>query len=302
MPEYRAVRKAHSLLEICKTPALAAEVTIAYHPIKLDVQGFAPLELVGAWVVDAADPRFGGISSLACDGDALLVLTDSGALIRFPRPGSGTTRGAIRELPAGPGSPLLKEDRDSEALARDPAGRGWWVSFENHNELWLYDDDFTRALTHVDVRDPLFYHNFGVEALASTSVGLVILPESGQSASILSNNQTRRLPFANAYGTLSEAATLPDGSILLLARRVGRRDILKHGGIDNRLLRLVAQDGRLETRLLAGLRLGPLHNVEAMAAEPAANGRTRLWLMTDNDFAGWRSTLLLELELEPPSR
>src|SRR5438552_5740080 len=28
MPEYRAVRKAHSLLEICKTPHLAAEVTV----------------------------------------------------------------------------------------------------------------------------------------------------------------------------------------------------------------------------------------------------------------------------------
>src|SRR6201993_1964881 len=28
MPEYRAVRKRHSLLEICKKPALAAEVTI----------------------------------------------------------------------------------------------------------------------------------------------------------------------------------------------------------------------------------------------------------------------------------
>src|SRR5207253_4183133 len=28
MPEYRAVRKQHSLLEICKKPALAAEVTI----------------------------------------------------------------------------------------------------------------------------------------------------------------------------------------------------------------------------------------------------------------------------------
>src|SRR5260370_18228051 len=28
MPEYRAVRKQHSLLEICKQPALAAEVTI----------------------------------------------------------------------------------------------------------------------------------------------------------------------------------------------------------------------------------------------------------------------------------
>ena len=28
MPEYRAIREKHSLLEICKTPALAAEVTI----------------------------------------------------------------------------------------------------------------------------------------------------------------------------------------------------------------------------------------------------------------------------------
>src|SRR5215468_8613668 len=28
MPEYRAVRKAHSILEICKTPELASEVTI----------------------------------------------------------------------------------------------------------------------------------------------------------------------------------------------------------------------------------------------------------------------------------
>ncbi|HKZ68682.1 MAG TPA: uroporphyrinogen decarboxylase family protein, partial [Anaerolineales bacterium] len=28
MPQYRAVRERHGLLEICKTPALAAEVTI----------------------------------------------------------------------------------------------------------------------------------------------------------------------------------------------------------------------------------------------------------------------------------
>src|SRR3954471_23040627 len=28
MPEYRALRKAHSIIEICKTPQLAAEVTI----------------------------------------------------------------------------------------------------------------------------------------------------------------------------------------------------------------------------------------------------------------------------------
>lgn len=53
MPEYRAVRKAHSLIEICKNPRLAAEVTITAAEI-LDVDAaiiFAdlllPLEVMG---------------------------------------------------------------------------------------------------------------------------------------------------------------------------------------------------------------------------------------------------------------
>src|SRR6201993_5163335 len=53
MPEYRAVRKQHSLLEICKKPALAAQVTIEAAEI-LDVDAaiiFAdlllPLEVMG---------------------------------------------------------------------------------------------------------------------------------------------------------------------------------------------------------------------------------------------------------------
>src|SRR5690348_17180871 len=53
MPEYRAVRRAHSLIEICKTPQLAAEVTITAAEI-LNVDAaiiFAdlllPLEVMG---------------------------------------------------------------------------------------------------------------------------------------------------------------------------------------------------------------------------------------------------------------
>src|SRR5215467_14687829 len=53
MPEYRAVRKAHSLIEICKTPQLAAEVTIAAAEIlKVDAaiifaDLLLPLEVMG---------------------------------------------------------------------------------------------------------------------------------------------------------------------------------------------------------------------------------------------------------------
>src|SRR6478672_6317153 len=53
MAEYRAVRKSHSLIEICKNPALAAEVTItAAEALKVDAaiifaDLLLPLEVMG---------------------------------------------------------------------------------------------------------------------------------------------------------------------------------------------------------------------------------------------------------------
>ncbi len=53
MPEYRAVRKSHSLLEICKKPELAAQVTIeAVEILKVDAaiifaDLLLPLEVMG---------------------------------------------------------------------------------------------------------------------------------------------------------------------------------------------------------------------------------------------------------------
>src|SRR5438477_13066034 len=53
MPEYRALREAHSLLEICKTPKLAAEVTItAAEILRVDAAIISadlllPLEVMG---------------------------------------------------------------------------------------------------------------------------------------------------------------------------------------------------------------------------------------------------------------
>src|SRR3954453_21319225 len=53
MPEYRAVRKQHSLIEICKNPQLAAEVTItAAEKLKVDAaiifaDLLLPLEVMG---------------------------------------------------------------------------------------------------------------------------------------------------------------------------------------------------------------------------------------------------------------
>ena len=52
-------------------------------------------------------------------------------------------------LPDGPGAGWDKADRDSESMTRDPATGTHWVGFENSNEIWRYDDDFTRATGRV---------------------------------------------------------------------------------------------------------------------------------------------------------
>ena len=122
---------------------------VRFEPVALDPRGFGELRLAGAWALTSDDPRFGGISALAIAGGDFVALSDSGVVVRFPKPRQQAARAVIGELPGGPGAPGFKVDRDSEALVRDPLGRGWWVAFETSNELWLYDKDFLRALQHI---------------------------------------------------------------------------------------------------------------------------------------------------------
>src|SRR5690606_15457194 len=118
----------------------------------------------------------GGISALASDRGRLLALTDSGTLVRLPRPGQGN-RASLRDLPSGPGNPGFKRNRDSEALARDPAGRGWWVAFEQWHQLWLFDAGFDRVLGRIDLGRGRWRANRGVEAMAADPAGLILFAE-----------------------------------------------------------------------------------------------------------------------------
>nr|WP_089220761.1 esterase-like activity of phytase family protein [Sphingomonas laterariae] len=276
-----------------RQPRAKATVPVRYRAIALPPLAAGPLKLAGAWKVEADEPRFGGISALALDGASLLALADTGVVIRLPRPGAKSTDATLWDLPGGPGSPRIKEDRDSEAIAADPLGRGWWVAFENRDQLWLYDRTIHHPLARIEVHDPALAFNYGIEALAPMANGLLLLPEAGQSAIALAGHRRITFPVSNGFGAVSEAAALPDGSLLLLARIVRLR------GFENRLVRLVRHGDGFETELLAQLPIGRYDNIEAMAAEPAGDGRTRIWLMTDNDLSLWRSTLLVLLEMAP---
>ena len=216
--------------------------------------------LAGAWQLQSGNPHVGGFSGLAFDRNRLLVITDEGMLLRLSKPplvGSAV----LHPLPAVSGNSRTKIGRDSEALMRDPDGRGWWVAFEQRHQLIRYDENFQGALQRIDVRSSGFRRNRGIEALS---------PDGGIRW------------YAESIG-VSDATSLPDGRVLLLRRGVGL------AGFTASISGLGGADLRLPT--------GPLDNAEGLAAESLPGGGTRLWIVTDNDFRQWRRTLVIAVDL-----
>ena len=266
-----------------------AQAAVGYVPLQLDPADFAPLRLAGAWRVEVADSRFGGVSALALDGGKLLALTDSGTIIRLPKPGSGG--GAlVHDLPAGPGTSAFKFNRDAEAIARNPSG-GWWVAFENWNQLWRYDETFTRTLGSVDLGRDRWPENRGVEAMVADGNHLTLFNEDGDRWLELAGGKVRTHRLVNGYGFIADAVRAPDGRLFLVARQ------LAVTGLTKRLLTADADGRKIKLRSTAMLKLGATDNVEGIAAEPLAPRGTRLWLITDNDFRPRKATVLVALDV-----
>ena len=264
-----------------------ALANVRFDPVMLDPQAAAPLRIAGAWRLTSGESRFGGVSALAVDRGGLLALTDSGVVIRFPKPAQGRQVAVFHDLPDGPGPARFKAGRDSEALALDRAGRGWWVAFENHHAAWLFDRDFKRIEQRIGLGRFGWPANKGAEGALSTGAGLWLFPEEGRElVRIAVDGAARRIALANSADRVADVAIVPDGRIIVLARS------FSPAGFSARLLML---DGN-RLAPLASLRLGRLDNPEAIAAEALPGGGTRLWVMTDNDFRRRVPTLLIALD------
>ena len=263
-----------------------ARVDVRFEPVVLDPRVASPLRIAGAWRLTSDEPRLGGVSALAIDRAGFLALTDSGVVIRMARPTRRRQFAEFHDLPAGPGRARYKAGRDSEAMARDAAGRGWWVAFENRHAAWLFDGDFSRVERRIGLGGLGWRANKGVEGALSTGSGLTLFPEGGDELVQVGKRGIERITLTNPYGRLADVTLLPDGRIVVLARS------FSPAGFSARLLLLEG------TKLapIATLRLGRLDNPEAIAAETLPGGATRLWVMTDNDYRRRVPTLLVALD------
>ena len=185
-------------------------------------------------------------------------------------------------------------NRDSEALVRDSRGRGWWVAFENHHQLWLFDPGFGRALQRIDLGRRGWRANRGIEGLAADGPALLLLHEDGDHLLRVTGTRARSIRIAGARGRVSDVAAIGPGRYFAVERRVTPM------GFRNALVSLEKSGSGYRFGRRIALPLGPFDNVEAIAVERRAGGGLRLWLMTDDNFQRPLRTLLIALDWPPP--
>jgi len=266
--------------------------SLHFSPARLATKDFAPLRLAGSWTLTSDDPRFGGISALALDSGEFVALTDSGAVVRFAKPGTGRTDARIAELPGGPGPDSHKVNRDSEALLRDPLGRGWWVGFETRNQAWLYDPAFTRPLARIAFGAKRWPKNLGIEGLAADGSAVLLFPEAGKAAVRWDGKRAHSESIRHSPGRIADAARLPGGGLMVV-----HRDVTLSGVVNRLTLLQPEPGGGWRTARSLPLPVSRVDNVEALAAERLPDGRTRLWLMTDDNFQRPLRTLLIAVDV-----
>jgi hypothetical protein len=267
------------------------------------------LDYLGGWSIRSNDPRFGGISAMHVENDEIVALSDAGSVIRFSVPGRGTQTADIFPLPAGPGSSSNKGDRDVEAMT---AHKGkYWLAFEGANEVWRYSSvNWKSKASAAPTAMKHWPMNAGSEAMLRLKDGRFVLfreekarPDETIKALLFEGDPaiagTKFKPIRyrppNGY-RITDAATLPDGRLLFLNRRFGLPNFF------TAKLTLAPKPPAGAIKLLSGEEIAhfqlplPVDNMEALSVT-RENGRTILWLASDDNLNPIQRTILLKLAL-----
>ncbi|HKR25742.1 MAG TPA: esterase-like activity of phytase family protein [Allosphingosinicella sp.] len=296
-------------------PPGPGEAVILAAPVPLDPgdprrRRVGALRFVEGWSLTSADDRFGGLSGLHVEAGAVTAVSDVGVVMRFPLPTARATLPVrFDPLVDGPGPRTRKSNRDSEAMA--VGGGRLWVLFERTNMVWRYDRDTLRARS---AARPAGLSrrggNRGTEGMAALADGRFLIflegPDDDRpfSGAVLvagdpsvPGTPATRLRYRRPVGyRATDAAALPDGRVLVVNRRFRLLE-----GISARLVVLdparIGEGGTLAGREIARLE-APLtvDNMEAVSVT-RENGRTIVWLASDDNFSPLQRTLLMKFEL-----
>lgn len=303
-----------------RRPVLGTDTRIEAIAVPLDTSDPArtrigPLRYLGGWELKGHDPAFGSFSAMMAAGNDLFLLNDAGGLVRLAIDDAGRVRNTrFADLPGGPGGNWSKQDRDSEAMVRDPETGRVWISFERSNAIWRYSPDLRTA--EAGARPAAMRgwpKNGGAEAMVRLRSGrFLVFSESGKGvkgatdALLFDRDPTDPAARATRFFyrgpknyRVTDAVELADGGILLSHRRT----VLRKNWLTATLAILDPADIRpgkvAASREIA--RFEPpvtVDNMEALAVTQE-NGRQILWMASDDNFGGpFQRNLLLRFALD----
>lgn len=274
------------------------------------------LRYLGGLELTSPEPAFGGISGLrALEDGRLLAVTDGGQwLILTLDEQDGRLRGvadmALSPLLDDDGKPLAsKENQDAEAVAPLADGSGIVVTFERRNEAVVYrglpaDKPFSwRPAERIALQGAeTLPVNGGLEAFAVIGPGsfIAIAEEgSGPGSSYLAWKVTPEGSFTFGYEpppgyVATDAVQVDDDSLLVLNRR-----FTLLSGVSAMLVRVplaAIRPGVLVTGETIAELKPPLSvdNMEGLAVRREADGRTVIYIVSDDNFSSRQRTLLMK--------
>jgi len=276
-----------------------------------------PFRVDGAWQLRSRSSDFFGYSSIVVREDGtLLAINDSGDYLVMDQPGHGREAARLGRV-ALKTRGNDKSSRDIEASVLDPATGVLYVGLESSNGIARLD---SAMVEQASTRPAAMRHwgdNTGPEAMARLADGrFIVLREVPRKfgdprlheAVLFSGD-----PVSHPDGKLflfqgipnfdvSDMAMLPDGRALILLRRplwpLPMRFAVRLAIADTRQIRAGAVWPSEQVAALASTL--PIDNFEAIAVEPLASGRLRVWLMSDdNNMRVLQRTLLWKLSVDP---
>ena len=294
------------------------------------VEQVGDLTYKGGIRIISSERRLGGLSGLVVsrDGSEFLSVSDQADWVRGKILYQDGRLTGVEGLTVGSmldehGKPLVHKKGDAEAVEQvDPTGPfpgSVVVGFEREHRLWRYDlGDAGFAARPVDLKVPpavrALESNQGIESLHVTPAGDVIAitegtyDDQGRTRGWIMRLNKDRLSVDGAQPMFLETWTtfkptdltrLADGRYLLLQRhfspRTGPIIQVRDLGRD-----LKQGDNTIEGTLLAQMDMGfNIDNMEGLAARQTDDGRTLIYVISDDNFNPLQRTLLLMFEVKP---
>ena len=260
----------------------------------------------GLWLTSKQTDRFRELSDIVVTGqDRLTAVGDGGVLfsarlvLDADQRLTGMADASLAPLTGVDGKPLANSPRaDAEGLAILANGDRL-VSFEREHRIWLYPTTggTPRAVPSPAAKFPL---NFGMEAIAAD-------PGVGPDAYVVGEEMSGRTWTCRLTMPCEEGRTvekpgefglvamndLGEGTVAYLLRAY---DPFRGSRIMLRILRSTTVIAQMDLAL-------PLtvDNFEGLASVPSPNGRTRFYLMSDDNGSSSQRTLLLAFDWRPKS-